>query len=203
VSGGPGRGNRRRGPVRGMKSGKRRGTLPADRDPIIIGRRAVAAPLWLAGNDGTTVLQHVNTYLSDRGELPVGIDTVRRDKRAIEAQWREDGADTVSEARSLHIARLERLMFLLHEDYVRVRADGGNVVPIADQLRKIEMDIGAFDSSLAAAKVHVTTDETAWERFAASLAIPIPPDALKVIPLIEDGEFATYRELPAPIRGDG
>jgi hypothetical protein len=200
----PGKGNHRRGIVRGSKSGTRRGTLPAHRDPIIIGRRALAAPLWLAGNDGTTVLEHVNRWLSERSELPVGIDTVRRDKREIEAQWREDGADTISEARSMHIARLERLMVLLHEDYVRVRADGGNVVPIADQLRKIEMDLGAFDSSLAAARVHVSTDETAIERFLMSVREPLPPDALKLIPLRDDNEgYAAYRELPPPVRGDG
>jgi hypothetical protein len=157
----------------------------------------------LAGNDGAAVQNQVNAWLTEQGELPVSIDTVRRDKRQIQAQWREDGADTVSEARTLHIARLERLMSLLNEDYHRVRADGGNVVPIADQLRKLEMDLGAFDSSLAAAKVHLLTDETATERFLASVREPLPPDALKVIPLLEDGEWATYRELPPPVKRDG
>jgi len=56
------------------------------------------------------VQKQVNTWLQERGELPVSIESIRGDKRAIEAQWREDGADTISEARTLHIARLERLM---------------------------------------------------------------------------------------------
>jgi hypothetical protein len=43
---------------------------------------------------------------------------------------------------------------------------------------------------------------TAWDRLAASLAIEIPPEDLKVIPLLPDGEFATYRELPPTVRGD-
>jgi hypothetical protein len=202
MSEGPGKGNRRRGPVRGMKSGKRRGTMPAHRDPIIIGRRALAAPLWLAGNDGATVQNQVNTWLQDQGELPVSIETIRGDKRAIEAQWREDGADTISEARATHIARLERLMSRLWVLFDRAEAEGMNCVPLADQIRKLESDIGSFDSSLAAARVHVTNDETAIDRFFASLAIPLPPDALQVIPLLAD-EFGTYRELPAPIRGDG
>jgi hypothetical protein len=86
----------------------------------------------------------------------------------------------------------------------RAEAEGsGRAVSIADQLRKLESDLGAFDSSLAAARVHVSTDETALERFLLSVREPLPPDALKVMPLLEDGEFATYRELPPSVRGDG
>lgn len=205
MSDGPGRGNRRRGSVRGMKSGKRRGTLAADRDPAIIGRRALAAPLWLVGNNGTTVLQHVNTYLSDRGESHSGIDTVRRDKRAIEAQWREDGADTISDVRTLHIARLERLMSRLWVLFDRAEAEGANCVPLADQIRKLESDIGTLDSSLAAAKVHVVTaDQSALERFLAAKAEPLPPEEMQVLELLPDVEYSiTPTERVAPVRGDG
>lgn len=198
----PGKGNHRRGLSRGSKSGRRRGTLPAHRDPIIIGRRAVAAPLWLNGNGGTTVLKQVNTWLSERGELPVSIDTIRRDKREIEQQWREDAADTITEARATHIARLERLMSRLWVLFDRAEAEGMNCVPLADQLRKIEMDLSDLDSTRAAARVHISTDETAVERFLTHVRTPLPPDALKVIPLLEDGEFATYRELPPPVKRD-
>ena len=84
----------------------------------------------------------------------------------------------------------------------RAEAEGANCVPLADQIRKLESDIGAFDASLSASKVHVTSEDLSFEeRVKIALAVK-PQGEPRVIPLLEDGEFATYRELPPPVRGD-
>jgi hypothetical protein len=74
-----------------------------------------------------------------------------------------------------------------------------STAPYLDLVRKTEMDLARIQGVEAPVKVDVST---AWDRLATSLAIEIPPEDLKVIPLLPDGEFATYRELPPPVRGD-
>lgn len=149
MSEGPGRGNRRRGPVRGMKSGRRRGTLRQESDPVIAGRRAVAAPLWLGHHSGESVLQHVNEWLLEQGEIEVTIHTIYLDHKAIKEQWLRNGAKTVEDARIMHIVALRSLMQRQSEDYMHARECGRNTAHLSDNIRKTIMSIAAVDGTLA------------------------------------------------------
>jgi hypothetical protein len=167
-----------------MKSGKRRGTLRQELDPIIIGRRAVAAPLWLTHKDGATVLSAVNEWLREQGELPVTIHTIYLDHRAIKEQWLRDGAKIVEVARIMHIMALRSLMQRQWEDYMQARERGRNVAHLSDNIRKTIMSIAAVDGTLS--PVRVTVSEDARARLAEALAAPPQVDA-KAIDLLPDG----------------
>jgi hypothetical protein len=166
-----------------MKSGKRRGTLRQDLDPVIMGRRAVAAPLWLAHQGGETILQNVNEWLREQGEIEVTIHTIYLDHRAIKEQWLRDGAMRVEEARLMHIVALRTLVQKQWDDYMRAREQGKNVVHLSDNIRKTIMSIATVDGTLLPIRVIVSEDARA--RLAEALAAP-PQAEAKAIDLLPD-----------------
>lgn len=170
-----------------MKSGKRRGTLRQDLDPVIMGRRAVAAPLWLAHQGGETILQYVNEWLREQGEIEVTIHTIYLDHRAIKEQWLRDGAMTVEEARLMHIVALRTLMQKQWDDYMRAREGGKNVAHLSDNIRKTIMSIAAVDGTLA--PIRMTISDNYRTRLANALAAPLPAEA-KVDEVLPD-DFRT------------
>lgn len=151
-------GNRRRGRARGSKSGKQRGTLPAENDPIILGRREIAAPLWLDGFTAPEIRPHVNAWLATQHELPVSLDTIYRDHAAIKELWHRHYTSSVDEARTEHIAALQHLKVHCQTAMERAIAAGKSVAPYIDQLRKAEMDIAKLEGCLAPKQLDITSN---------------------------------------------
>jgi hypothetical protein len=174
--------------------------LPALHDPVILERRSRAAPLWNDGLSARTIQPIINTWLESINELPVSLDTLYGDHRAIADEWKASYAGTVEECRIERVANLNRIKSKAWEGHDRAIAAGMSTAPYLDLVRKTEMDLARLQGVEAPVKVDVSTS---WDRLAAALAIEIPPEDLRVIPLLDnDEEWSNYRELPPPAKRD-
>lgn len=138
------RGNRRTGPTRGTHSGRRRGTLPWRKDPLILARIELVERLRASGLSRTEIAARVSEWSRARGDLPeVDVKTIDDDIVRSRDLWAERAVG----AREDHLAGLHHVKRLALTAFAQAPNSSLNRGQFLNVARQAEVDAARIDGS--------------------------------------------------------